>query len=229
MAGRHRLALRRHRPALDLDWRAPRGGRSAPTWGEVQGDMITLEGPRTKNGKAHLIPLSAPALELLQAVPRHWRQIYILPSTASSRRLELGSGEGAARQGERRDRVAGSRSSPDRRHRLAAAWRRSTDRRGPARAYSGLPSRRRWYLPATRLCRREARRRRAVGRARHGSDRGAVMETWEAVGELLKERWRTSKRLAVALDPEELNKALFAAGVPEFNKSIMAIPPRRPD
>ena len=48
------------------------------------------------------------------------------------------------------------------------------------------------------------------------------METWEAVGELLKERRRTSKRLAVALDPEELNKALFAAGVPEFHKAIMA-------
>ena len=48
------------------------------------------------------------------------------------------------------------------------------------------------------------------------------METWEAVGELLQERWRTSKRLAVALDPEELNKALFAAGVPEFHKAIMA-------
>ena len=39
-------------------------------WDEVQGATITLEGPRTKNGKAHLIPLSAPALELLQSVPR---------------------------------------------------------------------------------------------------------------------------------------------------------------
>jgi hypothetical protein len=48
------------------------------------------------------------------------------------------------------------------------------------------------------------------------------METWEAVGALLKERWRSSKRLAVALDPEELNKALFAARVAEFHKAIMA-------
>ena len=39
-------------------------------WGEVQGDMITLEGARTKSGKGHVIPLSSPALELLQSVPR---------------------------------------------------------------------------------------------------------------------------------------------------------------
>lgn len=39
-------------------------------WTEIQGDTVTLEGARTKNGKVHLIPLSAPALALLQAVPR---------------------------------------------------------------------------------------------------------------------------------------------------------------
>ena len=40
------------------------------TWDEVQGDTIHLEGARTKNGKAHLIPLSPPVLELLGSVPR---------------------------------------------------------------------------------------------------------------------------------------------------------------
>ena len=40
------------------------------TWDEVQGDTIHLEGSRTKNGKAHLIPLSPPALELLGSAPR---------------------------------------------------------------------------------------------------------------------------------------------------------------
>jgi integrase len=39
-------------------------------WDEIQGDVITLEGARTKNGKPHLIPLSAPALALLRSTPR---------------------------------------------------------------------------------------------------------------------------------------------------------------
>ena len=40
------------------------------TWDEIQGDTIHLEGARTKNGNGHLIPLSAPALAVLQTVPR---------------------------------------------------------------------------------------------------------------------------------------------------------------
>ena len=40
------------------------------TWDEIQGDTIHLEGSRTKNGNGHLIPLSAPALELLRSAPR---------------------------------------------------------------------------------------------------------------------------------------------------------------
>ena len=37
---------------------------------EVTGDTISLEGARTKNGKPHLIPLSAPARAILDAMPR---------------------------------------------------------------------------------------------------------------------------------------------------------------
>ncbi|MGD0531476.1 MAG: integrase arm-type DNA-binding domain-containing protein [Methyloceanibacter sp.] len=39
-------------------------------WSEVQGDTIHLEGARTKTGKAHLIPLSTPAMALLEDAPR---------------------------------------------------------------------------------------------------------------------------------------------------------------
>ena len=39
-------------------------------WNEVHGDAIHLEGSRTKNGNAHIIPLSTPAKALLAAVPR---------------------------------------------------------------------------------------------------------------------------------------------------------------
>jgi len=39
-------------------------------WSEIEGDTIKLEGSRTKNGEAHIIPLSAPARELLASMPR---------------------------------------------------------------------------------------------------------------------------------------------------------------
>jgi integrase len=39
-------------------------------WSELEGDNIRLNGERTKNGKPHLIPLSAPARALLDSLPR---------------------------------------------------------------------------------------------------------------------------------------------------------------
>jgi integrase len=39
-------------------------------WSEIDGDTITLKGERTKNGEPHIIPLSAPARELLAGLPR---------------------------------------------------------------------------------------------------------------------------------------------------------------
>jgi integrase len=39
-------------------------------WSEIDGDTIKLEGARTKNSEAHLIPLSAPAKALLDSMPR---------------------------------------------------------------------------------------------------------------------------------------------------------------
>jgi len=39
-------------------------------WSELQGEAIHLEGKRTKNGKAHIIPLTMAARALLESVPR---------------------------------------------------------------------------------------------------------------------------------------------------------------
>jgi len=39
-------------------------------WSEIEGDTITLSNGRTKNGEAHLIPLSTAARKLLDSVPR---------------------------------------------------------------------------------------------------------------------------------------------------------------
>lgn len=39
-------------------------------WSEIEGDLITLPPERTKSGRQHFIPLSAAALEILEAQPR---------------------------------------------------------------------------------------------------------------------------------------------------------------
>lgn len=46
-------------------------------WSEIDGDTITLEGSRTKNGEAHLIPLSEPAKALLASMPRIGNSDYV--------------------------------------------------------------------------------------------------------------------------------------------------------
>jgi integrase len=45
-------------------------------WSEVNGDKIELTGARTKNGKAHIIPLSKPARELLRKMPRDGESVF---------------------------------------------------------------------------------------------------------------------------------------------------------
>jgi integrase len=39
-------------------------------WSEIDGDKIVLGGQRTKNGEAHIIPLSAPACAIIEDLPR---------------------------------------------------------------------------------------------------------------------------------------------------------------
>jgi integrase len=40
------------------------------TRAEVKGDIVELSGSRTKNGQPHIIPLSSPALRIIESVPR---------------------------------------------------------------------------------------------------------------------------------------------------------------
>jgi integrase len=48
-------------------------------WTEIAGDSIALDGARTKNGQPHLIPLSQPAMTLLQRVPRIDGSPFVFP------------------------------------------------------------------------------------------------------------------------------------------------------
>jgi integrase len=50
-------------------------------WSEVQGDTIHLEGARTKTGNPHLIPLSTPAMALLEHAPRVAGSDYVFTVT----------------------------------------------------------------------------------------------------------------------------------------------------
>ena len=63
--------LRRYRPLVDADRAAPReiGGLR---WSEIdlETGAIHLPAERTKNGKAHMVPLSKPARAILQSRPR---------------------------------------------------------------------------------------------------------------------------------------------------------------
>jgi integrase len=43
---------------------------AALRWSEIQGDQIRLDGARTKNSLPHIIPLSGPAFDLIERLPR---------------------------------------------------------------------------------------------------------------------------------------------------------------
>jgi integrase len=53
-------------------------------WSEIHGDKIVLEGARTKNGKAHAIPLSPPAQQILACVPRVVGSDYVFTKNGQS-------------------------------------------------------------------------------------------------------------------------------------------------
>jgi integrase len=62
---------------------------AALRWAEVHDDMIVLPAGRTKNSRAHIIPLAEPARAILAAQPRR------LTATGQPRDLIFGIGEGA--------------------------------------------------------------------------------------------------------------------------------------
>jgi integrase len=53
-------------------------------WTEIQGDKIELDGARTKNGKAHHIPLSGSAVELIESLPRIVAAEYVFTTTGKT-------------------------------------------------------------------------------------------------------------------------------------------------
>jgi integrase len=68
--------------AAELDWRfgaliqlliltgARREEIAALRWSEIRNDRIELSGDRTKTGKPHILPLAAPAVEIVAGLPR---------------------------------------------------------------------------------------------------------------------------------------------------------------
>jgi integrase len=64
-------------------------------WSEIEGDTIRLEGNRTKTGVPHNIPLSAPAVTLLERAPRVGGSDYVFTTTG---RTSLGGWSAAKRK-----------------------------------------------------------------------------------------------------------------------------------
>jgi integrase len=52
-------------------------------WTEIARDSIALDGARTKNGEPHLIPLSLPAMTMLERVPRIDRSPFVFTRNGS--------------------------------------------------------------------------------------------------------------------------------------------------
>lgn len=55
---------------------ARRGEIAALRWSEIDGDVVRLGSDRTKNGRPHAIPLSAPARAILGEVPRRGARVF---------------------------------------------------------------------------------------------------------------------------------------------------------
>ena len=137
-------------------------------WSEIDTDarIWTLPAARSKNRRAHVVPLSSLAWEIINAVPRIAGCDFVFSTT----------GKGPiANFHHIKDRL-------DAKLNFDKAWRihespsqlrqRPTAPRSPRRSYRGrarafvwqLPRHRR-HLPTTRFCRREARRATALGRS----------------------------------------------------------------
>jgi integrase len=109
-------------------------------WDEIVGNEIHLSGPRTKNGEPFIIPLSAPALEVIKDIPRIAGADYIFTVGGDKPLNSWG------RAKETLDKAAG-----------IAPWRIHDIRRTVATGLqklkipltSGQQGRHSWHLPAT--------------------------------------------------------------------------------
>ena len=106
-------------------------------WAEVAGDTISLPGERTKTGEARIIPLSAPAVALLRALPRNGATSS-LPQTARNPSTAGRAPSDGWMPPRNKSAVGGPRHPQDGRNRLPEARRQPADRRGRARAHRRL-------------------------------------------------------------------------------------------
>ena len=136
---------------------------------ELSEDGATLRLPatRTKNKRAHEVPLSPLARSIIAAVPRI-ESPFVFTTTGGVPVSGFSKNQGADRRahGHRHPAVAHARYQENGRERITAT-RRAASRNGknpesPIR----LIRRRRGPLPEVRLCGRAARRARALGRSR---------------------------------------------------------------
>ena len=119
-------------------------------WSEIQGDDIHLEGDRTKNGEAHIIPLTPTARAILDKVPRIADSDFVFtnngvkPIVAWARpKAELDDVSG--------NRLAISRSQKNASHRNAEAWRRPSSGGGCSWACLRFQGGHRRHLSETRF------------------------------------------------------------------------------
>lgn len=66
---------------------ARKGELLAAKWDHVSFEERTLRLPRTKSGKVHHVPLSGPAVEILQQIPRQAGNPYVFPGARAGQHL----------------------------------------------------------------------------------------------------------------------------------------------
>jgi integrase len=98
-------------------------------WYEIGGDIITLKGDRTKNGRAHVIPLSVPARALLDTMVPIQECDFVF-SVDGRRPLNSWSYVKGLLEGVWRQRLAPARSAQNLCHRHGRAWCAAAHRRG---------------------------------------------------------------------------------------------------
>ena len=120
------------------------------TWAELSDDFSTWTIPasRAKNGATHIVPLSAPAQDLLRRVAAPWRAGLPRPSRPIQRLVE---GEGGPGREVRRDELAPSRLAPHGRNGPSAARGSPRSDGASSQPRLGKPRRHRGDISAPRL------------------------------------------------------------------------------
>ena len=110
---------------------------TALRWEEIRDGAIHLEGERTKNGRPHIIPLSAAARAILDGIEQNSGFVFPVGAAPTS---QLGSGEREARRVLRCHRLDDPRSAPHRGNWPATPWRATAGHRERAGPQGGSRS-----------------------------------------------------------------------------------------